>query len=55
MRITPKPANLDREIQINIGDRLRAIHDDIVKQGIPDRFADLLSQLDKGAQRKTIA
>jgi len=40
------------------GDRLRAMHDDIVRQGIPDRFADLLSQLDKsakGVQPKTIA
>ena len=50
-------ASLDRESQTNIGDRLRAMHDDIVRQGIPDRFADLLSQLDKrakGVQQKSI-
>ena len=39
--------SLDRDIQTQIGDQLRAVYDDIVKQGIPDRFADLLSQLDK--------
>ncbi len=50
-------ASLDRESQTNIGDRLRAMHDDIVRQGIPDRFAGLLAQLDKGAggvQQKSI-
>jgi hypothetical protein len=39
--------SLDRDIQTQIGDQLRAVYDDIVKQGIPDRFADLLSALDK--------
>jgi hypothetical protein len=38
---------LGRDIQTQIGDQLRAVYDDIVKQGIPDRFADLLSELDK--------
>ena len=38
--------SLSRDIQSHIGDQLRAMHDDIVKQGIPDRFVDLLSQLD---------
>ncbi len=38
---------LGREIQEKIGDQLRAIHDDIVKQGVPDRFVDLLAKLDK--------
>jgi hypothetical protein len=40
-------ASLDRDIQTQIGDQLRAVYDDIVKQGIPDRFAALLSELDK--------
>ncbi len=43
-------ACLDRESRTYIGDRLRAMHDDIVRQGISDRFADLLSQLDKRAK-----
>jgi hypothetical protein len=41
------PGALNREIQQKIGDQLRAMHDDIVKQGIPDRFVDLLAKLDK--------
>jgi hypothetical protein len=40
---------LNRDIQSKIGDQLRALHDNIVKEGVPDRFLDLLSQLDKPA------
>jgi len=42
------PKTLGRDIQAKIGDQLRAMHDDIVKQGVPDRFVELLSRLDKG-------
>jgi hypothetical protein len=41
------PGELNREIQAKIGDQLRAMHDDIVNQGVPDRFVDLLARLDK--------
>lgn len=44
----PDPA-LNREIQTKIGQQLRAIYDDIVDQGVPDRFADLLRNLDSQA------
>jgi hypothetical protein len=47
------PSSLGREIQEKIGDQLRAMHDDIVKQGVPDRFVDLLSKLDKPAEDKS--
>jgi hypothetical protein len=40
-------ASLDRDIQAQIGDQLRVAYDDIVQQGIPDRFAALLSELGK--------
>jgi len=46
----PAPKNasgLNREIQAKIGQQLRAIYDDVVQEGVPDRFADLLKQLDK--------
>ena len=43
----PRPAELDRDIQQKIGEGLRAMYDDIVKQGVPDRFAELLSKLDE--------
>jgi hypothetical protein len=41
------PGALGRDIQAKIGDQLRALHDDIVRQGVPDRFVELLSRLDK--------
>jgi hypothetical protein len=40
-------ARLGREVQIKIGQQLRAMYDDVVKQGVPDRFSDLLGQIDK--------
>jgi hypothetical protein len=40
-------SGLNREIQAKIGQQLRAIYDDVVQEGVPDRFADLLKQLDK--------
>jgi len=42
----PEP-NLGQEIQTKIGRQLRAIYDDVVNQGVPDRFVNLLSRLDK--------
>lgn len=41
-----KNATLGREIQHKIGEQLRALYDDVVNQGVPDRFADLLKRLD---------
>lgn len=44
---------LNREIQTKIGQQLRAVYDDIVDQGVPDRFAELLRNLDmQGAGAK---
>ena len=40
-------AALGRDIQAKIGQQLRAIYDDVVQEGVPERFADLLKQLDK--------
>lgn len=39
--------SLDPEIQIKIGQKLRAMYDDVVREGIPDRFVDLLQKLEK--------
>ena len=36
---------LNREIQAKIGQQLRAVYNDVVDQGVPDRFAELLSRL----------
>jgi hypothetical protein len=41
-----KPAKLGREVQARLGQQLRAMYDDVLNQGIPDRFSDLIKQLD---------
>ncbi len=41
-----KPAKLGREVQARLGQQLRAMYDDVLNQGVPDRFSDLLKQLD---------
>jgi hypothetical protein len=40
-------ATLGRDIQGKIGEQLRSYYDDVVSQGVPDRFADLLKRLDE--------
>jgi hypothetical protein len=40
-------AKLTRDIQAKLGQQLRAIYDDVVNQGVPERFAALIDQLDK--------
>jgi hypothetical protein len=39
--------SLDKETQTKIGQQLRAMYDDVVRQGVPDRFADLLKRLER--------
>ena len=41
-----KQGGLTAEIQSRIGHQLRAMYDDVVRQGVPDRFADLIRKLD---------
>ena len=41
-----KPAKLGREVQARLGQQLRAMYDDVLNQGVPDRFSDLIKQLD---------
>jgi hypothetical protein len=43
---------LDRTIQTRIGDQLRAMYDELMQQPVPDRFAELLAQLDRDDQGK---
>jgi hypothetical protein len=48
MRTKAKPEpSLGRDIQTKIGQQLRSMFDDVVKQGVPDRFVDLLGRLDQ--------
>ena len=47
-------ATLGRDIQSKIGEQLRAMYDDVVDQGVPNRFADLLKRLDdKGGEDRS--
>jgi hypothetical protein len=42
----PKPeARLGREVQVKIGQQLRAMYDDVVNQGVPPHIADLVRRL----------
>jgi len=45
------PARLSTEVQRKIGTQLRAMYDDVVKQGVPDRFNQLLTQIDEQADK----
>ena len=38
---------LNREIQAQLGNQLRQMYNDVVGQGVPDKFADLLARIDK--------
>ncbi len=40
-------STLGNDVQAKIGQHLRAMYDDVVRQGVPDRFMDLLAQLDR--------
>ena len=41
-----KPNRLDRATRAKLGQQLRAVYDEVVSQGVPNRFADLLTRLD---------
>jgi hypothetical protein len=45
-KVNSKPAKLGREVQARLGQQLRAMYDEVLNQGVPDRFADLLNRLD---------
>ena len=40
-----KPAKLSREVQARLGQQLRSMYDDVVNQGVPDRFTDLIKRI----------
>ena len=39
-------AGLTRDVQSKIGQQLRATYDDVLSEGVPDRFVELLNRLD---------
>lgn len=46
-----KPAKLGRDVQARLGQQLRSMYDDVVNQGVPDRFTDLLNRLDNDGNK----
>ena len=48
-RRSPKSgASVQMQVQDHIGRQLRAVYDDLLNQPVPDRFLELLEQLDQG-------
>ena len=41
-----KHGKLSRDVQARLGQQLRAMYDDVVSQGVPDRFTELLDRLE---------
>ena len=50
----PGKGGLNAEIQSRIGHQLRALYDDVVRQGVPDRFAELIRKLDSPGAAEAI-
>jgi hypothetical protein len=50
---TDQGPEIDSELQAHIGRHLKASYDDILSQNVPDRFLDLLAQLEAKQGDKT--
>jgi hypothetical protein len=46
-----KVVSLGRDVQVKIGQHLRTMYDEVVKQGVPDQFSELLQRLDPPDER----
>jgi hypothetical protein len=46
-----KVVSLGRDVQVKIGQHLRTMYDEVVKQGVPDHLNDLLQQLDDAGEK----
>jgi hypothetical protein len=51
-RAGAKPAKLGRDVQARLGQQLRAMYDDVVSQGVPDRFTEILNRLEANGSSK---
>jgi hypothetical protein len=50
-KTSAKPAKLSREVQARLGQQLRSMYDDVVNQGVPDRFAELINRINGDAKK----
>jgi hypothetical protein len=46
-----KVVSLGRDVQVKIGQHLRTMYDEVVKQGVPDHLNDLLEKLDHAGKK----
>ena len=46
-RTKRKKGRLSADIQYKLGQQLRAMYTDVVNEGVPDQFAELIQRLDK--------
>jgi len=42
---SPKASRLDRNTRAKLGQQLRAVYDEVVSEGVPSRFTELLNGL----------
>jgi hypothetical protein len=47
-----RQGRLGRDVQSKLGKTLQAYFDDVVKEGVPDRFRELLQQFDERKEEK---
>jgi hypothetical protein len=47
----PPATGVDRDLQAKIGAQLRSMHDDVIREGVPDRFRALLERLDQSKSK----
>jgi hypothetical protein len=50
-KLNVRPAKLGRDVQARLGQQLRAMYDEVVNQGVPDRFNDLIERLDGSGKK----
>ena len=50
--VDSKVVRLGRDVQAKIGQHLRTMYDEVVKQGVPDQFSELLRKLDNSDETK---
>jgi hypothetical protein len=54
VELEPKSTvELGSDIKIRIGQQLRAMYSDVVNEGVPDRFSEILRKLDQADEAAT--
>lgn len=46
-KLKRKKGRLSADIQYKLGQQLRAMYTDVVNEGVPDQFTELIQRLDK--------